>query len=142
MSNLSHRRHLAKTITWRIVGTVDTVILSWIITGNPFTGLKIGLAEVLSKMILYYLHERAWFNFGMKDSTRRHLSKTVTWRVIGTADTMLLSWIITGNPLTGLQIGVAEIITKMFLYYLHERGWHRVNFGLDKRKRVREWGSI
>lgn len=142
MSKLSYRRHLAKTFTWRIVGTADTVILSWIITGNPFTGLKIGLAEVLSKLILYYLHERAWFNFGMRDSARKHLSKTVTWRIIGTADTMLLSWIISGNPLTGLQIGVAEIITKMLLYYLHERSWLRINFGLDKRKRVRVWESI
>lgn len=142
MSNLLHRRHLAKTVTWRIVGTIDTVILSWIITGNPFTGLKIGLVEVISKMILYYLHERMWFNYGMRDSKMRHLSKTLTWRMIGTMDTMLLSWIITANPLTGLQIGVAEVITKMILYYLHERSWYRINFGLDKRKRVREWGRI
>lgn len=142
MSNHSHRRHLAKTITWRIVGTTDTVLLSWIITGDPSMGLKIGFIELVSKLILYYLHERFWYNFGMKDSTKKHLSKTVTWRIIGTADTMLLSWIITGNPLTGLQIGVAEIITKMILYYLHERSWYRISFGLLGRKSTRKWGRI
>ena len=42
MATSSYKRHLAKTITWRIVGTLDTIVLSWIITGNPITGLKIG----------------------------------------------------------------------------------------------------
>jgi uncharacterized membrane protein len=54
-------------------------------------------------------------------------------------DTFLLSWYISGNPLTGLKIGVAEVITKMILYYLHERTWYRINFGLDQRKKRKEW---
>ena len=66
MAASSHKRHLAKTITWRIVGTLDTIVLSWIITGNPLTGLKIGGAEVITKMVLYYFHERFWFNIGIK----------------------------------------------------------------------------
>jgi uncharacterized membrane protein len=139
MATSSYKRHLAKTMTWRIVGTIDTIILSWIITGNPVTGLKIGASEVITKMILYYLHERVWFNVGIKESKKRHLFKTITWRIIGTLDTFLLSWYISGNPLTGLKIGVAEVITKMILYYLHERTWYRINFGLDQRKKRKEW---
>jgi uncharacterized membrane protein len=134
MATSSYKRHLAKTITWRIVGTLDTIVLSWIITGNPLTGLKIGGAEVITKMVLYYFHERVWFNIGVKDSKKRHLFKTITWRIIGTLDTFLLAWLITGNPLTGFKIGVAEVVTKMILYYFHERAWYRVNFGLDQRK--------
>jgi uncharacterized membrane protein len=66
--NLSHKRHILKTITWRIVGTIDTIILSWVISGDPFIGLGIGGAELATKMILYYLHERVWYNinFGIK----------------------------------------------------------------------------
>jgi len=56
-------RHILKTITWRIVGTIDTIVLSWIITGNFTLGLKIGGVEVITKMILYYLHERVWFKY-------------------------------------------------------------------------------
>jgi uncharacterized membrane protein len=56
-------RHILKTVTWRIVGTVDTIILSWLITGNFTLGLKIGGVEVITKMILYYLHERVWFKY-------------------------------------------------------------------------------
>jgi len=71
---LSHKRHILKTITWRLVGTIDTIILSWIISGDPFIGLSIGGAELATKMVLYYLHERAWYNidFGIerKDEDR------------------------------------------------------------------------
>lgn len=139
MKDNSHKRHIAKAITWRIIGTVDTILISWVISGNPLTGLKIGLAEVVTKMILYYLHERAWFKINLSkdgrllESRKRHIAKTFTWRLIGTLDTMLLAWLISGNPLIGLKIGFAEVATKMLLYYLHERAWYRVNFGLENR---------
>ncbi len=129
----SYKRHIAKTVTWRAVGTVDTIIISWIITGNPFTGLKIGFTEVITKMVLYYLHERVWFRVTMPESRKRHLLKTVSWRMIGTLDTMLLAWLISGNALTGVKIGLVEVVTKMALYYLHERAWYKTNYGLDRR---------
>ena len=130
----SHKRHIAKTVTWRVVGTLDTIIISWAITGNPFTGLKIGVSEVITKMVLYYLHERFWFRISMPESRKRHLAKTLSWRVVGTLDTIVLAWIISGNPLTGLKIGLVEVITKMALYYMHERAWYKVNFGLGPRR--------
>ncbi|WP_340076216.1 DUF2061 domain-containing protein [Leptobacterium sp. I13] len=134
MTEHSYKRHIAKTITWRTVGTLDTILLSWIISGNPLTGLKIGIAEVVTKMLLYYLHERIWFKFEVKNSHKRHIAKTITWRFVGTMDTMVLAWLITGNPLTGMQIGFAEVVTKMMLYYFHERLWYKIHYGLDKRK--------
>lgn len=134
MQDKTRKRHIAKAVTWRIVGTIDTIIISWIISGNPFTGLKIGLAEVVTKMLLYYFHERIWFKANVPDSRKRHVFKTITWRLLGTMDTMLLAWFISGDPFTGLKIGGAEVITKMVLYYLHERTWYKINFGLNKRK--------
>lgn len=139
MIDQSRKRHIAKTITWRVVGTLDTVLLSWLITGNPWTGLKIGVVEVVSKMVLYYIHERAWFNINLsktgiiRESRKRHILKTLTWRGVGTLDTMILSWAITGNPFIGLKIGFSELLTKMILYYLHERVWYRTNYGLPNR---------
>ena len=66
---VSYKRHIAKTISWRVIGTVDTIILSGIITGSWSTGLAIGGVEVFTKMILYFLHERVWYTyseFGVK----------------------------------------------------------------------------
>lgn len=53
-------RSLAKAISWRITGTLDTVILSFIFTQRLSLALAIGMTEVFTKMVLYYLHERAW----------------------------------------------------------------------------------
>ncbi len=142
MRKVSYKRHLAKTITWRFVGTLDTILLSWVITGDPFMGLQIGAVELVSKMVLYYFHERAWLKVEVVNSQRRHILKTFSWRAVGTLDTILLSWLITGNPFTGLKIGFAEVITKMILYYLHERAWYRINFGLDKRIKLKKWRKI
>ena len=63
-------RSLLKTISWRIVGTLDTMALGWIITGSPIMGLKIGALELFTKFILYYIHERIWLRskFGTKDN--------------------------------------------------------------------------
>ena len=139
MKDASVKRHLAKTITWRIVGTADTILLSWLITGDAMLGLQIGFVEVVTKMILYFFHERLWFKINLskngvlRESRKRHLAKTLTWRGLGTLDTMIISWIITGNPFTGLKIGLAELITKMILYYIHERVWYKMDFGLKKR---------
>jgi uncharacterized membrane protein len=65
---LSKKRHLAKTVTWRIIGTIDTILIGWLISGDPFIGLKVGGIELFSKMLLYYIHERVWYKtkFGIK----------------------------------------------------------------------------
>ena len=60
---VNYKRHIAKTITWRIIGTLDTMIIAWIITGSWEWGLAIGGVEIFTKMILYNLHERAWYKF-------------------------------------------------------------------------------
>lgn len=129
----ANKRHIAKTITWRIIGTLDTLLLSWLISGDLSVGLQIGGLELVTKMLLYYFHERLWFKMKVVSSNRRHILKTFSWRAIGTLDTMLLGWLVTGNPFTGLKIGAAEVITKMFLYFAHEKLWYKINFGLDKR---------
>jgi uncharacterized membrane protein len=134
MKDSSRKRHIAKTITWRFIGTLDTIILSWIISGDPYIGLKIGASEVATKLILYYFHERIWYKYNVPNSSKRHLLKTLSWRVIGSLDTFLLAWLISGNPITGVKIGIAEVVTKMVLYYLHERVWYLFNFGLEKKQ--------
>lgn len=60
---VSYKRHIAKTISWRVIGTLDTMILSGIITGSWELGLAIGGVEVFTKMILYYFHERIWYKY-------------------------------------------------------------------------------
>jgi uncharacterized membrane protein len=65
----------------------------------------------------------------MQVTKKRSLLKTLSWRTIASLDTFLLTWLVTGNPLDGLTVSALEIVTKMFLYYFHERTWLKCNFG-------------
>ncbi len=58
----THKRSLLKGFTWRFLGTLDTTLISWVVTGNPLKALSIGGTEVFTKVILYYFHERIWQN--------------------------------------------------------------------------------
>ncbi|CAL2057119.1 DUF2061 domain-containing protein [Tenacibaculum sp. 190524A05c] len=66
-----------------------------------------------------------------KDSEKpiRSIVKSISWRAVGTLDTVLISWIITGKIDTALSIGAIELITKMILYFFHERVWNTIKWG-------------
>jgi len=64
-----------------------------------------------------------------QESTKRSLAKTISWRAIGTIDTILISWLITGTLHFAFSIGAIELITKMILYFFHERSWNYIPYG-------------
>lgn len=140
-----HYRSVLKGITWRIIGTADTIFLSWLFTGNISSALKIGGFELFTKITLFYLHERAWIYFGWgkmssvvngivitKDKHWRSLVKGMSWRVFGTLDTMVIAFFVTGDYSKAMSIGFTEVFTKVILYYFHERAWLRWKFGVKK----------
>lgn len=51
---------LMKTVSWRIIGTIDTMLISYVLTGKLEVALGIGGIEIVSKMALFYFHERLW----------------------------------------------------------------------------------
>lgn len=59
-SHTTQARSLAKTFTWRGLASIDTFILGFILTGNMTIAGSLATLEVMTKLILYYLHERAW----------------------------------------------------------------------------------
>lgn len=66
---VARKRHVAKALSWRAVGTVDTFLLAWLFTGSIELGAIIGGTEVITKTLLYYAHERVWYNhikFGVR----------------------------------------------------------------------------
>src|SRR4051794_41154294 len=56
----SHPRSIAKAVSWRILGSIDTFALSFIFTGSFKLAGSIALTEMFTKMFLYYVHERIW----------------------------------------------------------------------------------
>jgi uncharacterized membrane protein len=56
----SHVKSIAKAVSWRILGSIDTFVLSLLVTGSLVAAGSVASLETISKIILYYLHERAW----------------------------------------------------------------------------------
>lgn len=136
----SHKVSLLKGISWRIVGTLDTILLSFLFTGQFSTALKIGGIELFTKILLYYLHERIWvyLNIGSRTISRvdgiiiyedkhwKSIAKSVSWRIMGTIDTIAIAYFVTGEFSKAFEIGFTEVFTKMFLFYVHERVWNKI----------------
>lgn len=64
-----------------------------------------------------------------KDKIKRSLIKTISWRAIGTLDTILISWFITGTLTLAFSIGAIELVSKMMLFFFHERLWNTIKWG-------------
>ena len=133
-----NKRHLVKSFSWRLIGTLDTLVFAWLITDDLNEGLSISGVTTFTKLVWYYLHERWWFKSFIADSKKRHIIKTFSWRGIGTLDTILFGWLITGSPYTGLKIGGTETVSKMLLYFAHEKLWYKINYGLDRSKKTKQ----
>ena len=128
----AHLRSLAKAVSWRVVGSLDTFIISLVVTGNPVWAGTIASVEAFTKIALYYLHERVWRRIPLGGSDRHHLRAVVkgaSWRAVGTADTFMLSWLITHHLGSAASIASVETFTKIALYYLHEQLWARLPWG-------------
>lgn len=139
------RRSIAKATTWRVLATTDTVILSLIFTGNVKAALSIGGLELITKIVWYYAHERLWNRVPSQhqkfprlermlghSARMRSFSKAVSWRLFGALDTFVISLIITGKLMVSASIGGAELVTKVALYYLHERLWTHIEWGVPE----------
>jgi uncharacterized membrane protein len=75
----------------------------------------------------------------MDTSKKRHIAKTITWRIIASVTTFILAFLFFQDDQHAVSkasgVAMAEAAIKMVLYYLHERTWYRSDFGLDKSKR-------
>ncbi len=59
----------------------------------------------------------------------RSIVKSISWRIIGTMHTIAISWIVTGQLTLAFSIGSVELVTKMALYFFHERVWNTISWG-------------
>lgn len=64
-----------------------------------------------------------------KECPTRSLVKALSWRALGTLDTVLISWLISDRWDIAFSIGSIELLTKTFLYYFHERIWNVIRWG-------------
>ena len=135
--NKSHIRSILKSFTWRFIATLDTFLVVLFITClfrecSIENALKIGTFEFLLKLQIFYLHERFWlYIFAKHKVTNKEIFyKTLSWRVIATITTFIISGVILEKfDEVVLFIAITELFTKFVLYYYHEKFWLRSNKG-------------
>jgi len=76
------------------------------------------------------------------ESHTRSIVKSVCWRFFALIITSLVGWLLTGSARMGLAIGGADFAVKIVTYYLHERLWQRVRWGVAMAEEVREGEGI
>ena len=137
----SHWRSILKGISWRVVATTDTVLVALLITClfgqcSLEDALKIGAAEFLLKLFVYYVHERIWQKrlLGRPVDKIHTLYKSISWRVVATSMTFVISGTVLDSfNEVALLIAITELFTKFALYYLHERLWLKIPLGRVRR---------
>lgn len=63
MSRVQIRRHAAKAISYRLLGTCQTALIGYIITGSWQVASSMGIIEICVKPIMYFVHERLWYKY-------------------------------------------------------------------------------
>jgi len=63
------------------------------------------------------------------ETRSRSLAKAISWRIFATLTTMLLVFAFTGNLVISESVGLAELVSKIVIYYVHERIWNALHFG-------------
>ncbi|GGG53663.1 hypothetical protein GCM10011414_24190 [Croceivirga lutea] len=85
---------------------------------------------ITEQLVLDNKKEKSTYNQDKtSESPKRSIAKSISWRVIGTLDTIIISWIVTGTLTMAFSIGLVELVTKMVLYFFHERLWNSINWG-------------
>ena len=143
----NHIRSVVKGASWRAVVTLDTMFLSYLFTGQASKAFKIGAIELFTKIFLFYLHERVWMRlpFGITSTIHnglaiqhekhyRSIVKGISWRIIGSIDTFWIALFVNRESEQAMQtafyISATEVITKVLLFWLHERTWMKVKWGV------------
>lgn len=133
----SHLRSILKGISWRIIATLDTILIVLAITCiqghcNIEPAIKIGTIEFFIKLLIYYVHERIW-QFSFKNGVvtpKVSLFKSISWRLLATTMTFIISGaVLESFGAAALSIALIEVFTKFTFYYLHERLWLKIPLG-------------
>ena len=122
-------RSVTKGLTWRLVATLTTVLISLQITGHLGTALKVGPADFVCKFAAYYFHERAWLRPSAQRLPRYALLKTCSWKILALTLTTATVYAVTGDLSIAAKLGPADFAAKLGLYAAHEFAWSRLSWG-------------
>ena len=86
---------------------------------------------ILDQMILDKVASKKTTYADDKSSEKpvRSIAKAISWRIVGTLDTLIVSYILVGEIALATSIASVDFVTKMILYFFHERAWNKIKWG-------------
>ena len=120
----SHKKSMLKSLIWRIMGVIILASITWIFTKSWITVGLITLIHHATFLVVFYLHERAWFNIKTRDEKLRRILKAITYEVVlgmGIGGSIVL--LITGEWSKVSQITLTYTAVKLVTYYIYEKIW-------------------
>lgn len=130
MGSESAKRSFVKSLSWRLLSTVATILIGLFLLGSLGPALTIGLTDFIFKTLIHYMHERIWNRIQWKreqngnEAVLRTFVKTASWRLAGTSISILAAFAVTHDLTTAAQLGLIDAITLTLLYFIHERLWN------------------
>lgn len=131
----TQKRIFAKAVTFKILAMTVGFFTTLFFTGSKETALFVVIANSTTTFIGFYIHEYVWSKLQWaivdhKESNKRTVVKTFTYKVwIFTVGT-LTKWAVIGNFITALNIGITKNLITAVVYYIHERVWQQVKWGI------------
>jgi uncharacterized membrane protein len=114
----------AKTVSWGVVHVVITVLVVWALTGDAAAALAIGLVEPVVQTFAYAAHERFWQRGpATPPSSRQLVLKTFSYLVVHIGVASSLVWVMTGDLMAALTLGLIEPLVQTVAFNVHERAW-------------------
>lgn len=130
----THKKTIAKTITFKILAMTVGFLTALFFTGSKETAFYVMIANSITTLLGFYLHERVWarYNWYVVEGSENHkrtLIKTITYKVFIFIVGTLTKWAVVGDLMTALSIGITKNLITAVIYYLHERVWNKIKWG-------------
>src|SRR5258706_4144995 len=133
----SNSRSIVKALSYRILGSVATAVIYFVLTRNAGMSLGAGALDSIVKIGMYFVHERLWnlIDYGRgvdADATTRSIAKAMSYRVLGSASTALIFYVLSRDAKLSLGGGLVDSVLKIGVYFIHERLWNHISYGRPK----------
>lgn len=133
MKTVSHRRSMAKSLVWRLIGVIVLAVVTYFFTGSLIQTGLITFLHHFAFIFIYYFHERAWMRIKGVRGKKRRVLKAFTYEIIlGHCVLGLISLIITGSWTTVTLLTITYIENKLWMYLLYDWVWEKKVDGLLK----------
>ncbi len=115
-----------KTVTYRILASLDALVVGYLYTGSLWGGGGIALFNAAVSSALYDMHEMAWEDFGPdpeSDPAGIALTKTITYRIVSIANVLATGLFFTGNLWLSSGLALGNAVIDSTIYFFHELAW-------------------